>query len=113
MLIFAHNRSQRVPYILTSVRCESGLTDLYHIRLTQIMFSTPNYGWQWFLYIMYSGCLSVSFTISNRNHVRFYHTVTVFSGNCRHWLPNIIRSTLTSMITLNDKRLWIIQNEFF
>ena len=75
MLIFAYNRCERLPHILTPVLCEPCLPDLHHIRL--------------------------------------HNPVPVLSGYGRHRLSDIIRSTLTAMITLNDKRLWIIQNEFY
>ena len=113
MFILAYYGCERFSHILASVCRKSSLPNLYHVRLAQIMFSTSNYGWQWFLYIMYSGCLPVSFPISNRNHVGFYHTVTVLSGYSWHRIPDIVRSTLAAVVALNNKWLWILEYKLF
>ena len=47
MLIFAHNRRKRFPYILTPVFCKSGLTDLYHIRLYNPISVFSRYSRHW------------------------------------------------------------------
>ena len=52
-------------------------------------------------------------SLPDLHHIRLHNPVPVLSGYGRHRLSDIIRSTLTAMITLNDKRLWIIQNEFY
>ena len=42
---------------------------------------------------------------------RLHNSIPMLSSDGRHWLPNIVRSALSTMITLDNKRLRIVEDE--
>ena len=66
---------------------------------------------KWFSHILASVFCKTS--LSDLYHIWLHNSITMLPCNGRHRHPNIIRFTLSTVITLDDERLWVIQNKLF